>query len=437
MVAELIPVLLVFGSIVIFKINMTSGPMQSLIFFAQMSTLIVTLSQTYAHHMVARTHSIILGTLTLDFFIINELSFYLWEGATVLSNTLFRYITTMFALLLILTYIMIIRNNNSIIIRCNPVRKMAAKLKLFNNAIVHCISTFLILTYAQYTFISFQLLSQVKLYGESGVTALSAVRLQGSVDYFGIDHVPYAIPALLVLVFLSLPPPLLLISYPLLWKIKAKVKVIATTDDESTTWLIRKLLPLIDSFQGVFKDNRRMFAGLLFMWRVILVGIAALSTNLLEFYILMEIALVILLVIHAVARPYRRQLYNIIDFVLFADMAVVNAISWYVLFHSVEASKVAISFQLVLMYLPLVCLAGIGVFLLLQKCGLVSETNIVLCLLSNKEDEPSGVIGTREIARKQENKLNDDDLFLRGEEANHPGFELQTQETTLTTGGTK
>jgi hypothetical protein len=83
---------------------------------------------------------------------------------------------------------------------------------LFNNSTVHGISTFLLLSYTQYTVTSFQILSRLTLYAEGEGKLGSVVRLQGNVDYFGPNHLPYAIPALLVLIFFSLPPRLLLTS---------------------------------------------------------------------------------------------------------------------------------------------------------------------------------------------------------------------------------
>ena len=60
-------------------------------------------------------------------------------------------------------------------------------------------------------------------------------------EYFEPAHLPYAIPALFVLVFFSLPLPLLLISYPLLWKVKARLRHSAEERNEATLWVIRKL----------------------------------------------------------------------------------------------------------------------------------------------------------------------------------------------------
>ena len=445
--AELVPLVLLFAAIVIMKIKMTSGPMQSLILFAQMTTLQCSPSSNDVQHIFIRTHYTILGVLSLDFLKIDALSFCLWEGATVLDNLLFRYLTTLFTFLLIFAYIMMVRHNSAIerLACCSTGKKVVGKFKLFKNAIVHGISTFLILTYTQFTVTSFQILSRLRLYGEGPETVLSVVRLQGNVDYFGADHLPSALPAVLVLLLLSLPPPLLLISYPLLWKIKARIR---PTESDTTPWAIRKLLPLIDSFQGVFRDDRRMFAGLLFLWRVILIAIAALTTYIVHYFFMMEVALVVLFVIHAIARPYKRRLYNMIDSTLFATMAIINAISWYTLYDKTTRARVAFGFQIVLMYLPLVCFAGVGVLLLLQKCGVLSER---VSFPSGEENEPSmtdnatSSIAIRKRGRKrQEEEVRDadDDLFSRAAEQNRPplvltesegGFELQSLENTLTT----
>ena len=237
-------------------------------------------------------------------------------------------------------------------------------------------------------------------------------------DYFGIKHLPYAIPAVLVLLLLSVPPPLLLISYPLLWNITAKTKCtgkLLDTENDTTVWIIRKFLPLIDSFQGVFRDNR-MFAALLFLWRAILTAIVAFSSNFNEFFLLTEIALLCFLTIHAVARPYKRRLHNIIDLVMLANMAIINALMWYIFSTSLEsrankAIEAAVSIKIVLMYLPLLSLAVIVILRLLRRYGLTLK----LHFLTSEEGEPNAVDSHNSSIRKmimhREESCADEDLF--------------------------
>ena len=235
-------------------------------------------------------------------------------------------------------------------------------------------------------------------------------------DYFGADHLPYAIPAILVLVFLSLPPPLLLISYPLLWKIKAKLRRDVETENDTTVWPIRKLLPLIDSFQGVFRDNWRMFAGLLFLWKFILLAIALFTDNLIEFFFATEIVLLAILIIHTLARPYKESYSNIIDGLMLANMAVIVLLKWFISISStVDISPSAIDllifFQLFLMYIPLIALMLVCVYWLLRKM------NVIPKYLKSEEEESNTTVNDT-VNNKGREADADDILFSRAAELN-------------------
>ena len=454
LIAEIIPLVLLFAVVMVMKLKMTSGLMQSLLLFAQTITLInhtpSFLNTSQASQTLIRIHTIIIGFLSLDFFRLDDLSFCLWSGATVLQNLLFRYVTTLFAVLLLGILVLLNKYNlfEAIVKKiCSESVKNWAGKNQYKNSIVHGITTFLMLSYTQYTVTSFQILSRLTLYGEGGRELRSVVHLQGSVDYFGADHLLYAIPAVLVLLCLSLPPPLLLISYPLLWKVKAKMKrvlKISENENETTIWLIRKLLPLIDSFQGVFKDSYRMFAGLLFLWRVILTAIFALSTNFTEFFLLTEVALLCFIAIHSLTRPYKRQLYNTIDIVILTDMLLINLLSWYTISISFDSRasrdiEIAVAIKIILMYLPLVAMAVIAIPWLLRRYGLMPKWARFLNL--SKTGKSSGTSSKKKTLR--DDSCADKDLFERATEPNSSslvlssggaGFELQTDETLVEEG---
>ena len=453
--AELIPLILLFAVIMVMKLKMTSGLMQSLLLFAQTITLIdrvpsvISLSQT--SQIFVRIHTFLLGFLSLDFFRLDELSFCLWSGATVMDNLAFHYVTTLFTILLLGTLVLVAKDNTlkTKVICCKTIRSLAGKTNIFKNSIVHGISTFLILSYTLYTVTSFQILSRITIHGEGEEIYRSVVYLQGNMDYFGVSHLPYAIPAVIVLLFFSIPPPLLLISYPLLWKIKVKVKCNAKaleSENDTTIWPIRKLLPLIDSFQGVFRDKYRMFAGLLFLWRFILTAIFAFSSDLTQFFVSTEIALLIFFTIHAVVRPYKRRLHNMIDVMMLANLSIINALTWYISVASFDSSagqaiEVALLFKLLLMYLPIVCLVVLIILWLPRKCGVLPEW--MHCPSSEEEmakaaDNYKFNKALRKMTVQQRQDTHaDEDLFVRAAEINSPpliltsseaGFELQSAE---------
>ena len=114
LLSELAPLLLMFAVIMAMKLKMTSGFMQSLLLFTQTITFInLTLSPTLSKtsQTLVRIHTFLLGFLNLDFFRLDQLSFRLWSGATVLDNLAFRYVTTFFTILLLVVFIIMVKQN--------------------------------------------------------------------------------------------------------------------------------------------------------------------------------------------------------------------------------------------------------------------------------------------------------------------------------------
>ena len=377
------------------KFKVTSGPAQSFLLFAQ---IIVIVNQVPSlrplsdkSSLFLRIHTFIFAFFGMFFFHLDEISFCPWKGATPLHVITLRYVTTLFIVVFLASFVVLANHKSfqAVFTRGScfcPVKfqNVIRKTKLFKNSLVHGITTFLILTYSQYTLTSALLLSTNTLYQEGRTMKQLFVYVQGSVEYFGVDHLPYAIPAVLVLVFLSLPPPLLLISYPLLWKIKAKLRRNVETDNDTTVWPIRKLLPLIDSFQGVFRDNCRMFAGLLFLWRLILTGFGVYSTDITQFYFMMATAIIVIFTIHTFAKPYKKRLDNMFDKLMLANLAIIVLLKWYISIPSTaNISKPVVEFLVFfLMYLPLIALLAAVAFWHIRKLKTISIT---------KEDGRNGV----------------------------------------------
>ena len=81
--------------------------------------------------------------------------------------------------------------------------------------------------------------------------------MNGDTVYFSRKHMLYALPAILCLMTIGIIPPILLLAYPLFNHFLAflgieeskMVKII------SKKVRISSLKPLLDTFQGSFKDN--------------------------------------------------------------------------------------------------------------------------------------------------------------------------------------
>ena len=131
--------------------------------------------------------------------------------------------------------------------------------------------------------------------------------------------------------------------------------------------------PLLDSFQSCFKDRCRFFAGLYFFYRLLLLLLFAVTPSYTIFYAVVEIQLIIILAVHAYIQPYQKQLHNITDTLIFANLAIINAITLlnYSIFsrtgEHVTTVNIFSSIQLILIFLPLCSLVGYGIYKAIQK----------------------------------------------------------------------
>ena len=446
LVGEVIPLILFLVVIFLVKLKLTSGLMQSLLLFVQTVTIIdhINIPSAVESRSLQIPRSIymhVISFLSMHFIWPDKVSFCLWNGATVLDNLVFHYVTTLFSILFIALVVLNYRYSQTKLVNLSFVCHGRARswLKTLVNLVchgrimtwlkkhtvpkttlVHSISTFLILFYTQCTVTSFQILSHLSVSREEKDT-LSVVRWKGNVVLFHKDHLPYAIPAVLMILCFSIPPPLLLIAYPLLWNIKAKLRRTAVMDNDKTAWPIRKFLPLIDSFQGIFRDKCRMFAGLLFLWRLILASIFAFTS-------VNTIALFFFLSVHAVTRPYKESLYNKIDLLMLANLCIINALSWYIIAeaHNVLISEAdrgrvtssASSFKLFLLYLPLIYLLGIMIIRILKKCGITKEHIPCMSYVDPTAPEPDADNSTSKAEQKWRVSSYIDDFFKRAAEPN-------------------
>ena len=98
------------------------------------------------------------------------------------------------------------------------------------------------------------------------------------------------------------------------------------------TWTF-KLKPVLDSFQACFKDKLRFFAGLYFVYRVTVLAVYAFSKTAIHFYITVEVLLILMLGLHALAHPYEKKKHNIFDALVFINLALINAFTIFAYVH--------------------------------------------------------------------------------------------------------
>ena len=175
------------------------------------------------------------------------------------------------------------------------------------------------------------------------------------------------IPAFFFLFTIGIFPPLLLLVYPLVNK---GVAFLGFEDSKPLKLVcgilpLHRLKPLLDSFQGCFKDNFRFFAGLYFLYRLTIL-LVYLYSEYSVYYIGIIAALGFILSLHNICQPYTMRPHNIVDALLFLNLILITSFSLFN-YHRSQRQKLherdftfAAVIQIILIYLPLTVL-GIAI----------------------------------------------------------------------------
>ena len=217
-----------------------------------------------------------------------------------------------------------------IVVICQSARISYKFSSFVSRGIIHVISFLLLLSYTSVATTSLLLMRSLKFHNVDKVYTY----LSPELEYFHGRHVSYVIVATLCsLIVLGLP--LLLLLEPFL---NQKIN-------------FTRIKPLLDQFQGCYKDKYRSFAAYYMICRlvIILIIIANPSNNDTTQYLFI-IANSILALIHATIRPYGSNILNVFDgFVL----QLMIAVSMVPLIDSYDPDLL-LSFMFVLVILPLI-----------------------------------------------------------------------------------
>ena len=262
--SNIIPLTILFVVIIIFNINFTSGNVNGFIFFAQ----ILGSLEVHANDIIrfpsalkymARVQNFVYRIFSLDFFSLESLSFCLWKGATVMDIMMIKYVTIGYAFALVVLTVLVLR--------WRKVAKYFPRFFVRKYTLIHGMSAFFTLCYAQCTSTCFQILTPQCLFTSDSVCSNNVVFIEGELEPFRGEHIKYATVAVLLLGVIVFLPPFLLLVYPLLFKILGFCKLSETKFANCMSRMMP--IQLLDCFQNSFKDEYRFFAGLYFLYRAI------------------------------------------------------------------------------------------------------------------------------------------------------------------------
>lgn len=354
---------MVFILIIQFDISFTSGGVTGLIFFSQMVLNTPTDMEKilYQHDNstievfknIQLGYILIYNILNLSFFSIDKFSFCLWHSANPMDVLVFSYVTTSIALVLVWVIVRIM--NSKWYMR--RIRKSKPR------SVVHGLSAVLVLSFSQCTKVSINILGQNVIRSNGDIEKVHiTVTQHGGFLYFGSDHLPYAIIAIIVLVCIGIVPLLLLLMFPLLLHVLSLCKLSEhhITRGVLKAVQIHRLTPLFDSFQSCYKDRLRFFAGLYFLYKLCIHFCCSYSNNLIQLMAILEAIIFIILGVHATVQPYKERLHNVIDSCLFFNLGFINGINIYTnyiaVYQDIRADVVIVlcTLQMTLIYLPVI-----------------------------------------------------------------------------------
>ena len=249
----------------------------------------------------------------------------LWNGMTDLEKMAFNYITPVYIILFTLTISSLSQHVENCWFNKNSCSRAFALLSVF--------------AYSDLTRISFTLLHCAKVGSEY------VVYNAGEVKYFKGEHIPYAVVALLVFVFIVLLFPFVLVF------------------SHHVTGLpgFARLIGVFDAFQSCFKAKFKAFSAFYLFCRIVLFAIGVFLPNDTLQRTLLGITCTLILVFFSLVRPYKKQ-YNGMNYFDLLVLTIISIISTLNI-ASGEVADNGLRKQLnitmdILCYIPFLCLVG-------------------------------------------------------------------------------
>ena len=323
----------------ILGVSFTTGSLNGYVFYSQMVSLVwiyanLGNSLYYIYYNYAVVAYVIFN---LDF----PNSFHL-DGSYFRSRVVsisFWYVICAFPLLVLLIIYVWIRlykkKFSFVVCITKPVHRMLTGFWHFfdiKSSMANALASVYTLCYARFALTSVQLLqwtnwNSVDSANKSGV----AFYFDGTLDYFGSWHLPFALIAISVLLLINIAPVLFILAYPFGWFHSFLSLCKLRTEG---------VIAIGEAFTSPFKcagessiHDCRSFASFYFILRLLLVTLLVSFQKEQEEYMALIIhtvlygctALVILLV-----RPYKKSIHNLVESALFQLLAVVSGLAAYI-----------------------------------------------------------------------------------------------------------
>ena len=269
------------------------------------------------------------GFWNLDFFRILYPRFCLHPNMSTLQALALDYIIAAYPLLLtIITYSLVeLHNRNCKLVVClwKPFHICFARFQRqwnIQTSLIQAFVSFLLLSSIKFLSVSFDFLVPVHIYNIQGKSLEPYLYIDGTVEYFGKQHLPYTILAIVVLSIFIILPLLLLCLYPCICfqKILNACKL-----------RCQALHIFMDAFQGCYKNGTdgtrdcRYFSAMYLLMRIcfFIVIAVTLSSSIYVGSFFVGVMFALFAILFTVVQPYKTPVYNVVDTVLVVTVALI------------------------------------------------------------------------------------------------------------------
>ena len=305
----ILPVSMLFYVIMSYNVRMTTGVISAFLFFAQIIT-----SQYYFLSLEANTAlPVTISNIVIPIYSISNLEFFqhdtfsycLFSKAGTVDILAFRLLLSFYPVLLVLTYFLLR-------CYCTCKHRCFQNCRLSSRSVTHGVSAFLVLCFAKINILAFKILKYTELFYINGTNYRKVVHLQGDIKYFEEPlYNMYAIGSLHAIVIIITIPTMILVLHPNIaiyfeWGESKFVSLV------NKLLLIHKLKPVLDTFQGDYKDKMHLFAGLhFFLYKMIFfcIVVMASTADVDRLYLLVTAYFLAILLIHVLTMPFKTLQY--------------------------------------------------------------------------------------------------------------------------------
>lgn len=405
---KFLPTTILLFIICFFNVSVTSGPANAFVFFAQLisSTFEVDGDGTIDYGFVTsaaipvkRTYTSLYGIWNLNFFDSVGAYYCLSPNLTPLDLFLLEYLTAVYPLVVIIFISIIVhlydKDCRAVVCVCRPIHQFFARFRRrwnFQRSMMDTFSTFLVLSYTKFTVVSSILLYANPLYDENSNKIATVSYLHGEIDYFSLEYAPYLVTAILVYFGICILIPLVLFLYSF------RPFYIFITSHPCLRFLVPggKFTHFLDSFYHCYQDggkndtgpDRRYFASLYFVLRLVLMSTYTLGMTWSQQYLMQQVVCTVALLLFGTLQPYKQKMYNYLDSAVLAILALINVLTLYN--RSLDAANSGLSptgyyFQLLFIFAPMVYITCyMAYFLIYANRDLVARCCCCCFLLKNR-----------------------------------------------------